>query len=327
MENKENVRVAVVQAASVIMDKKASVKKAIDLIHEAASKGANIVVFPEAFIPAYPRGLSFGTKIGSRSQSGREDWYRYWNNSILVPGEETNLLCSAARKANIYLVIGVIERDSENSGGTLYCTVLFIGPDGLILGKHRKLKPTASERIVWGEGDGSTLPVFDTPYGKIGALICWENYMPLARSAMYAQGIQLYIAPTADSRDSWQSTIRHIAMEGRCFVLSCNQYVTKDMYPKDLACYDELETSPIEMCRGGSAIINPFGEYVYEPVYGEEAILISDLNLKQIAYSQFDFDPVGHYSRPDIFTLHINNENRNNVKWLKDINTNNIGGV
>lgn len=205
--------------------------------------------------------------------------------------------------------------------------MLFIGPDGLILGKHRKLKPTASERIVWGEGDGSTLPVFDTPYGKIGALICWENYMPLARSAMYAQGIQPYIAPTADSRDSWQSTIRHIAMEGRCFVLSCNQYVTKDMYPKDLACYDELETSPNEMCRGGSAIINPFGEYVYEPVYGEEAILISDLNLKQIAYSQFDFDPVGHYSRPDIFTLHINNENRNNVKWLKDINTNNIGGV
>ncbi|KOS69332.1 nitrilase [Lysinibacillus contaminans] len=310
-ENK-SVRVAVIQAASIFMDRDATIEKAINLIKQAGEKGAKIVVFPEAFIPAYPRGLSFGTIIGSRTDDGRKDWYRYWENSIPVPGEATELLGDAAREAGVYLVMGVIERDSEFSGGTLYCSVLFFGPDGVLLGKHRKLKPTAAERIVWGEGDGSTLPVFDTPYGKIGALICWENYMPLARAAMYAQGVQLYIAPTADTRESWQSTIRHIAMEGRCFVLSCNQYVTKDMYPEDLACYDDIKSSPEVMSDGGSAIVGPLGEYVAGPVWGKEEIIIADLDLKQIAYSQFDFDPVGHYSRPDVFKLFVNKEKQDN---------------
>lgn len=307
------VRVAVMQAASIFMDRDATIEKAINLIKQASEKGAKIVVFPEAFIPAYPRGLSFGTIIGSRTDEGRKDWYRYWENSIPVPGEATELLGNAAREAGVYLIMGVIERDSEFSGGTLYCSVIFFSPDGVLLGKHRKLKPTAAERIIWGEGDGSTLPVFDTPYGKIGALICWENYMPLARAAMYAQGVQLYIAPTADSRESWQSTIRHIAMEGRCFVLSCNQYVTKDMYPEDLACYDDLQSSPEVMSDGGSAIVGPLGEYVAEPVWGKEEIIIADLDLKQIAYSQFDFDPVGHYSRPDVFKLLVNKEKQENT--------------
>ncbi|OLN22148.1 nitrilase [Domibacillus antri] len=310
-----NVKVAVIQAASVIMDGKATIKKAIDLTMQAAEKGAKVVVFPEAFIPAYPRGLSFGTKIGSRSMEGRKDWLRYVENSIVVPSEATDQLGEAAKNAGVYLVIGVIERDGEVSGGTLYCSVLFFGPDGTLLGKHRKLKPTASERIVWGEGDGSTLPVFDTPYGKMGALICWENYMPLARAAMYAKGVQIYIAPTADSRKLWQSTIRHIAAEGRCFVLSCNQYVTKEMYPKDLACYEELSSSPEEMCSGGSAIVGPLGEYVAEPVYGREDILIADLDLKEIGLSQFDFDVMGHYSRPDLFQLTVNEEKKEIVKW------------
>ena len=272
-------------------------------------------MFPEAFIPAYPRGLSFGTIIGSRSEDGRKDWYRYWENSIPVPGEATDLLGTAAREAGVSLIIGVIERDSEYSGGTLYCSVLFFGPDGALLGKHRKLKPTAAERIVWGEGDGSTLPVFDTPYGKIGALICWESYMPLARAAMYAQGVQIYILPTADARETWQSTIRHIAMEGRCFVLSCNQFVTKDMYPKDLACYADLESSPEVMCKGGSAIVDPLGNYVAEPVWGKEEIIIAGLDLRQIAYSQFDFDPVGHYARPDVFKLEINRKKQESIEW------------
>jgi nitrilase len=195
--------------------------------------------------------------------------------------------------------------------------VIFIGPDGTLLGNHRKLKPTAAERIVWGEGDGSTLPVFDTPNGKIGALICWENYMPLARAAMYAQGVQLYIAPTADARESWQSTIRHIAMEGRCFVLSSNQYVTKDMYPKDLACYNDLASAPDVMSNGGSAIVGPLGDYVVEPVWGKEEVIFADLNMKQIAYSQFDFDPVGHYSRPDVFKLLVNKEKQESASWIK----------
>jgi nitrilase len=308
MVTNQSVRVAVIQAASVVMDCDATIGKAVGLIKQAGEKGSKIVIFPEAFIPAYPRGLSFGTVIGSRTEDGRKDWYRYWENSIPVPGEETDRLGKAAREAGVYLVMGVIERDSEFSGGTLYCSVIFIGPDGSLLGKHRKLKPTAAERIVWGEGDGSTLPVFDTPYGKIGALICWENYMPLARTAMYAQGVQLYIAPTADARESWQSTIRHIAMEGRCFVLSSNQYVTKDMYPKDLACYDDIKSAPEVMCNGGSAIVGPLGEYIAEPVWGKEDIIIADLDMKQIAYSQFDFDPVGHYSRSDVFKLQINRE-------------------
>ncbi|NRR04962.1 carbon-nitrogen hydrolase family protein [Brevibacillus sp. RS1.1] len=313
----QNVRVAVVQAASVIMDREGSTEKAVSLTLEAGEKGAKIVVFPEAFIPAYPRGLTFGAKVGSRSPEGRKDWFRYWDNSIVVPSEETDKLGEAARKAGVYLVIGVIERDNENSGGTLYCSVLFFGPDGELLGVHRKLKPTASERLIWGEGDGSTLPVFDTPYGKIGALICWENYMPLARAAMYAKGVQIYIAPTADARDAWQATIRHIALEGRCFVLSSNQYVTKDMYPTDLACYDDLASSPDEMSRGGSAIVGPLGDYIIKPVFGREEILYADLDIRDIAYSQFDFDVVGHYSRPDVFTLLVNEEKKENVKWMK----------
>jgi nitrilase len=320
MNNQQHtVRVAVVQAASVIMDREASTEKAISLTLEAGKKGANIVVFPEAFIPAYPRGLTFGAKIGSRSPEGRKDWLRYWENSVPVPSQTTEMLGEAAREAGVYLAIGVIERDNEFSGGTVYCTVLFFGPDGALLGKHRKLKPTGSERLIWGEGDGSTLPVFDTPYGKIGALICWENYMPLARAAMYAKGVQIYIAPTADSRELWQSTIRHIAAEGRCFVLSCNQYVTKDMYPTDLACYDELVSSPHEMSAGGSAIIGPLGNYIKEPVFGQEDILIADLDLRDITYSQFDFDVVGHYSRPDVFQLLVNEEKKETVKWVKPI--------
>lgn len=316
-KQQHNVRVAVIQAASVIMDREASTEKAISLTLEAGEKGANIVVFPEAFIPAYPRGLAFGATVGSRSAEGRKDWLRYWENSVPVPSETTERLGEAACKAGVYLVIGVIERDNEFSGGTVYCSVLFFGPDGKLLGKHRKLKPTGSERLIWGEGDGSTLPVFDTPYGKIGALICWENYMPLARAAMYAKGVQIYIAPTADSRGVWQSTIRHIAVEGRCFVLSCNQYVNKDMYPTDLACYDDLASSSDEMCPGGSAIVGPLGEYIKEPVFGKEDILITDLDLRDIAYSQFDFDVVGHYSRPDVFQLLVNEEKKENVKWQK----------
>jgi nitrilase len=312
----QTVRVAVVQAAPILMDREATTEKAIALTLEAAEKGAKVVVFPEAFIPAYPRGLTFGTKVGSRSPEGRKDWLRYWENSVPVPSETTDKLGEAARKAGVYLIMGVIERDNEFSTGTVYCTTLYFSPNGELLGKHRKLKPTASERLIWGEGDGSTLPVIETPYGKIGGLICWENYMPLARTSLYAKGVQLYVAPTADAREVWQSTIRHIALEGRCFVLSCNQYVTKDMYPTDLACYDELSSSPHEMCAGGSAIVGPLGEYIVEPVFGREEILLADLDLRLIAYSRFDFDVVGHYARPDVFQLLVNEEKQASVKWI-----------
>ena len=229
-----SVKVAVVQAAPVLFDREATLEKTVNLIGRAAEEGAQLVLFPEAFIPAYPRGLSFGMVVGSRSAEGRQIWQRYWDNSVTIPGPATEALGEAVREAGIYMAIGVIEKDSQFSGGTLYCTLLYYGPDGHILGKHRKLKPTASERLIWGEGDGSTLTALSTPLGTIGGLICWENYMPMARMSMYSKGVEIYLAPTADQRDTWQATMQHIAQEGRCFVLGCNQYVTKDMYPADL---------------------------------------------------------------------------------------------
>ncbi len=297
----KSVKVAVVQAAPVIMNREATVEKALKLIKEAATKGAQVVVFPEAFISAYPRGLTFGAVVGSRTMEAREDWLRYYESSVSVPGEATEILGQAAAEANIYLTMGITEKE----GGTLYCTVLYFGPRGELLAKHRKLKPTGLERFVWGEGDGSTLSTVNTPYGTIGGLICWENYMPLARAAMYKKGVSIYVAPTADSRDEWQCTMRHIALEGRCFVLSCNQFVTKDMYPKDLKYYRDLETEPEIMCRGGSTIIDPLGKYVVEPVYDREEILIADLDLDMVIKSRLDFDPVGHYARPDVLELII----------------------
>lgn len=299
----QSVRVAVCQLAPILFDKASTVQKTIEVIDEAARHGAELVVFPESFIPAYPRGLSFGYVVGSRSMEGRYDWKRYYDNSMIVPSPDTDLIGSAAAKAHVYVSIGVTERDATSA--TLYCTNLFFGPDGTLLGKHRKLKPTGTERCIWGEGDGSTLPIIRTPFGVMGSLICWENYMPLARAAMYQKGVSLYLAPTADSRDEWQATMRHIALEGRCFVIGCNQYVTKSMYPPDLYCGGELKDLPENMCPGGSCIYDPFGRCVAGPVFGREEILYADLALDDIVLSRMDFDPSGHYSRPDVFVLKV----------------------
>jgi nitrilase len=304
------LRVAVVQAGAVIMDREATTSKAVDLIKQAGAQGAKLILLPEAFIPAYPRGLILGNKIGARSAEGRIDWLRYWQNCVEVPSATTEALAEAARAANAYVAIGVVERDTEHGGGTLYCTLLYFGPDGAYLGKHRKLKPTAAERLIWGEGDGSTLTVVDTPYGKVGGLICWENYMPLARTAMYAKGVHIYLAPTADQRERWQASMRHIALEGRCYVLSCNQFVTKSMYPKDLACYAELDDQPEIMSRGGSAIVAPWGDYIVEPVWDREDILLADLDLSAVPAAKLDFDAVGHYARPDVFELIVHEDKR-----------------
>jgi nitrilase len=296
------VQVAVVQTAPILFDREATARKAVQLVGEITQKGANLVLFPEAFIPAYPRGLSFDTVVGQRKPGGRDLWQRYYENSIPVPGPTTQLLGKAAQEAGVYLVMGVIERD----GGTLYCTTLYFGPNGSLLGKHRKLKPTGAERLIWGEGDGSTLTALETEYGVIGGLICWENYMPLARMAMYEKGVDIYLAPTADSRDTWQATLRHIACEGRCFVLGCNQYVTKDMYPSDLPGLQDLADQPEVMCRGGSTIIGPLGDVIAGPLYGEEGILYADLDMADVVRSKFDFDVVGHYARRDVFQFRVN---------------------
>jgi nitrilase len=302
----QKIKVAVVQASPVLFDREATIEKTCRLIHEAAEKDIKLLLFPEAFIPAYPRGLSFGAVVGSRSSEGRRTWQRYWENAVDVPGPAVEIIGEAVREAGVYLAIGVIERDTQFSQGTLYCTLLYFGPDGALLGKHRKLKPTGSERLIWGEGDGSTLTVLETEFGKIGGLICWENYMPLARMAMYSKGVDLYLAPTADARDSWQYTLRHIACEGRCFVLGCNQFVSKEMYPEDLEGLDELDDHPDIICRGGSTIISPFGEVLAGPLYDQEGILFADIDLAEVARGKYDFDVVGHYARPDVFKLVVN---------------------
>jgi nitrilase len=301
-----SAKVAVVQAAPVLFDREATVEKACRLTAEAASQGAKLILFPEAFIPAYPRGLSFGHVVGGRSPEGRRVWHRYWANSVEVPSSTTEALGKAARQSGVYLAIGIIEKDGQFSGGTLYCTLLYFDPDGRLLGKHRKLKPTAAERLIWGEGDGSTLTVLPTAMGKIGGLICWENYMPLARMAMYGKGVEIYLAPTADARDAWQATLRHIACEGRCFVLGCNQFVRKEMYPLDLEGIEELKNQPDIICRGGSTIISPLGKVLAGPLYDREGILQADLDLGEIARGKMDFDVVGHYARPDVFQLVVN---------------------
>lgn len=303
-DHPSSVRVAVVQAAPVLFEREATVDKAVHLALEAAAQGARLILFPEAFVPAYPRGLSFGVTVGHRTPEGRRLWQRYWENALDVPGPATERLGQTAREAQAYVAIGVIERD-ESSRGTLYCTLLYFGPDGRLLGKHRKLKPTAAERLIWGEGDGTTLTVVSTDFGKVGGLICWENYMPLARMAMYSQGVEIYLAPTADARETWEATLIHIACEGRCFVLGCNQFVTREMYPVDLPGYAELSSQSDIMCRGGSAIVSPLGKVIAGPMYDQEGILFADLDLAEVVQAKFDFDVAGHYARPDVFEFRV----------------------
>ncbi|GAB3641679.1 carbon-nitrogen hydrolase family protein [Spirosoma arcticum] len=292
------VRVALVQSAPVAFDLAQTLDKLQALTTDAARQGAQLVLFPEAFVSGYPRGLDFGAVIGSRTAEGREWYRRYWASAIELPGPDADRIGTMARDAGTYLVVGVIERE----GGSLYCSVAFFGPDGAYLGKHRKLMPTAAERVVWGQGDGTTLPVFDTPIGRVGAVICWENYMPLLRTAMYEQGIELYCAPTADHRDTWLFSMQHIALEGRCFVLSANQFARRTDYPDDYpASFGDMPDAIVS--RGGSCVVGPLGQVLAGPVYDRETILLADLDLNDIIRSKLDFDVTGHYARPDVFRL------------------------
>jgi nitrilase len=292
------------------------VSLALDVIatraSEAVAADAALVLFPEAYIGGYPRGSDFGAVVGSRSDAGRAAFERYWERSIEVPGSITDELGAIAAANGLHLVVGVIER----GGGTLYCTVAFLGPDGSYLGKHRKLMPTASERLIWGYGDGSTMPVIDTSLGRMGAVICWENYMPLLRAAMYAKGIEIYLAPTADGRETWLPTMRHIAMEGRCFVLSANQFACASHYPEvhgPIDPADDVVVSP-----GGSCIIDPLGTVLAGPLFGGEGLLVAEIDRGAIARGRFDFDPVGHYARPDVFRLSVNETEHAPVVFDRD---------
>lgn len=286
------VIVSVVQAGSVLFDTPQTLEKLARFAAEARAAGAQIAVFPEAYLGGYPKGQQFGISLGRRSPDGREQFRQYFESAIQIPGPETAYMAKVAKENQLYLVVGVIER----SASTLFCTVVFFGPTGDYLGKHRKLMPTALERVLWGCGDGSTLPVIETPHGKLGAVICWENYMPLLRTAMYAKGIELYCAPTVDDRDTWISTMRHVACEGRCFVLSACQYFADET---------QTDSKGLSLIRGGSCIVSPFGELLCGPVYGSEQILTTEIDLSEIIKGKFDLDVVGHYSRPDVFQLHV----------------------
>ena len=295
------IRAAVVQDAPVAFDTVQTMTKVARLVAQAAGQGAQLVVFPEAFVTGYPKGIDFGARVGMRSPAGRQMFQRYWESAIDVPGPETLTLGELARTHQLHLVIGVIER----AGGTLYCTVLFFGDDGRLLGKHRKIMPTAMERLIWGFGDGSTLTVLPTPIGKLGAVICWENYMPLLRMSMYAQGVELYCAPTVDDRETWLPTMRHIAAEGRCFVLSSCQFATRADFPADYAPIQGDDPTTV-LIRGGSCIISPLGQVLAGPVFDQPTILTADLDLSEIVRGKYDLDVVGHYARPDLFQLQVN---------------------
>ncbi len=289
-------RVAVVQAGSVAFDTAATLERFEMLLDDAAADEVALAVFPEAFVGGYPKGHGFGTVVGSRSEEGHDWFARYHAGAIDVPGPETDHLAALCAERGIEAVVGVIER----AGGTLYCTALLIGSDGTLRGKHRKLMPTAAERLIWGFGDGSTMPVAATPVGNVGAAICWENYMPLYRTTLYAKGIELWAAPTVDDRERWRVTMRHIAVEGRCFVLSACQYTTRSDYPAD---YPVDLDGPL--IAGGSCIVAPDGELLAGPLRDGPGILSADIDLTDIARARFDFDATGHYARLDVFSLHV----------------------
>ncbi|MFJ3776759.1 nitrilase-related carbon-nitrogen hydrolase [Streptomyces sp. NPDC090075] len=310
-ESRRTVTAAVVQAAAPLFDTRAALDRAGELIREAVSgRGAEVVVLPEAFLGGYPKGLDFGITVGSRTPAGRELFRRYHAAAIDVPGPEVQELAALTRELGCHAVVGAVERQR----GTLYCVALFFGPDGY-LGLHRKLMPTAAERYLWGQGDGSTLPVVDTGAARIGAGICWENYMPLFRTAMYAKGVDLWCAPSVDDRDAWQATMRHIALEGRCFVLGANQYLRRDALPADLHPVQGDDPGTV-LIGGGSVIVSPLGEVLAGPLRDGEGILTAELDLDDLTRARFDFDPAGHYSRPDVFTLHVDESARATVRTV-----------
>jgi nitrilase len=313
MQDKKPFTAAVVQAAPILFDLDKSIEKFGDLAHDAKKEGSILTVFPEAFLSAYPKDSDFGTRFGYRTDDGREEFRRYYESSIAVDSPEMAKLSKVIKSVGSDIIIGVIERD----GGTLYCSTFFFDAKGNFRGKHRKLMPTALERLTWGQGDGSTLPVFDTPAGKVGSVICWENYMPLLRTTMYAKGVELYCASTVDDRDTWQSTMRHIACEGRCFVLSACQYMTTDDLPDGYNGGPMVENTK-ELIKGGSTIIAPRGDILAEAVYGKECVITAEIDLNHIPRGKYDFDAVGHYGRPDVFTLTVDERERKSVEFISD---------
>ena len=297
---KNTCKIALVQAEPVLFDKDASLEKALKYIEEAAGNNAELIVFPELFIPGYPIGMNFGFSMGKRTEAGREDWMRYYNASLIAGGPEFETMAQAAIKAKAYISMGFSERDAVK--GTLYNSNVIFEPDGTWK-VHRKLKPTGTERVVWGDADKDYFPITETPWGPVGSLICWESYMPLARVALYQKGITIYISPNTNDNPEWQATIQHIAIEGKCYFINADMLVRKSSYPTDLNEQDAVDRLPDVVCRGGSCIIDPYGHYLTEPVWDEETIIYADLDMTLPAACKMEHDAVGHYARPDVLNL------------------------
>lgn len=301
-------QIAVVQKTPVFLDKEKTIQLAVDTVVEAAANGAELVIFTEAFIPGYPAWI-WRLRPGGDWGTSEALHHRLLNNAVNVDSDDLEPLFEVAKKHQVTIVCGIEERDNQLSQSTLYNTAITIGPDGTLLNRHRKLMPTNPERMVWGFGDASGLKVVDSPAGKVGTLLCWENFMPLARYALYAQGVEIYIAPTYDSGDGWLGTLQHIAREGCCYVIGCGNLMRGSDIPNDFPEKDSLYPSADEWINpGDSVVIAPGGEIVAGPLSKEAGIMYYDIDRDRVSISRRALDVTGHYSRPDIFQLHVNTQ-------------------
>src|SRR5579884_2172244 len=295
--------VAALQIGSDYAGKAATLSSVLKFERDIAAAGARLVVLPEALLGGYPKGECFGTRLGYRMPEGREAFARYFENAVDLAGPEVAELAQLSKRTGASIVVGVIER----CGSSLFCTALFIDPDRGLVAKHRKLMPTGSERLIWAQGDGSTMPVVESAVGRLGAAICWENHMPLFRTAMYAKGVEIWCAPTVDERDIWRSTMRHIAHEGRCFVVSSCQVQPS---PAVLGTTVDQWDPERPLIAGGSMIVGPLGDVLAGPMYRDEGLLCAQIDTDDLIRARYDLDVVGHYARPDIFTLEVNEQSR-----------------
>ncbi|MGZ8687256.1 MAG: carbon-nitrogen hydrolase family protein [Gaiellaceae bacterium] len=300
---RSTVTVACVQAEPVVLDREKTLDKLAALTAEAAGQGAQLVVFPETFIPAYPSSTWARAFAGWADPRAKAAFALLVRESVEVPGPAADRLGEIARTSGVWLVTGVNELDPSRPG-TLYNSLLYHAPDGSLALQHRKLVPTNHERLIWGQGDGGGLEALETPLGRIGGLICWENYMPLARFSLYASGVEIYIASTADDSDAWQATLVHIARESRAFVVAPSHFQRAGSYPADFPLADEIAGMDV-IGRGGSAVLAPDGSYLAGPLYGEEGILYAELDPSRLAEERQRFDPAGHYHRPDVLQLTV----------------------
>ncbi|RMF58837.1 MAG: carbon-nitrogen hydrolase family protein, partial [Calditrichaeota bacterium] len=301
--NRTQIKVAAVQAAPVFLDKKKTVDKACTLIAEAAQHGAELVVFPEVFISGYPDWVWVVPNYKRAILD--ELYFELLENAVSIPDSATEQLCQVAKEKGITVVMGIHERNREASNSSLYNTLLYISSEGEILGKHRKLIPTGGERLIWAGGDGSTMDAFDTPVGKVGGLICWENYMPLARQAMYEQGVEIHVAPTWDSSENWLLSLRHIAREGGMFVIGCCTAIRMKHIPDTYEFKSYYPEGKDWINPGNSCIIDPRGNFLAGPLQASEEILYAELDFKEIAGAKRMFDVAGHYARPDAFRFSV----------------------